>query len=352
MNNLELNPGEIKVFNDHDNFHFCLVTNSEIEGNIFVKEDGGFKTYKKYIINDENNFEKLLSASIPEKSCIVVISPYVFFQSPPQEMLNNRRLIAMACNSTPTSLEDINHFWKCVINTDHIEQQKITDNFFSIGERAKYLKFIDYENETSAIFNHLQEDYLWSEQTGIMSDGEQQLAPSGEISVLPLNIQNFDETLRLNFNGSIALHGTPILHNGTPSFTRDDQKRMYSRLNAMSSSAIIADIKDGEITNIKASTPIANKAVDMMQSMFDVDSRYRILWEIGFAINKNLVLRDGNHAMNETYGGPNGTIHFGLGLTPYTQYHLDIVCQNMNVLTDKDFYLIGPNKKNSKNNSK
>jgi len=49
--------------------------------------------------------------------------------------------------------------------------------------------------------------------------------------------------------------------------------------------------------------------------------------EIGFAHNVTLQLLDGNHAMNEVYGGLNegsdGCLHWGLGLTPYTQYHLD-----------------------------
>lgn len=38
-----------------------------------------------------------------------------------------------------------------------------------------------------------------------------------------------------------------------------------------------------------------------------------------------LGIRRGNHAMNEVYGGRNGAMHWGLGLTPFTQYHLDII---------------------------
>jgi hypothetical protein len=44
--------------------------------------------------------------------------------------------------------------------------------------------------------------------------------------------------------------------------------------------------------------------------------------------------------MNETFGGTDGALHFGLGLTPYTQYHLDIICPFTRVLTDSDEVLI------------
>lgn len=341
MSILEIDPGNIPAFGNHDDHHFCVVTNKEIESNISVHERGGFLSYIKCVVSKECSLEKLLATDIPEKACVVVISPYVLFQSPPQESLGKRRLIAMACNSTPTDMEDIVHFWDCVTNTDHAAQEKRTEDFFAVGENAEYLRFVDPVNGTDAKFMHLHESYLWSEQTGILNDGEQQLAPAGEISVLPLDIQNFDENLRLDFNGTIALHGIPILHSGTPSFTRKDQKRVHDRLSSMSKSAVIATVENGEIINIAPSTPESQQASDMLENMFCVDSRYRILWEIGFAINNSLVLRDGNHAMNEIYGGDHGAIHFGLGLTPHTQYHLDIICPRMNVLTESNVYLIG-----------
>ncbi|EGG95376.1 hypothetical protein IMCC1989_669 [gamma proteobacterium IMCC1989] len=350
MKKLLIEAEKINVFSDCSDKHFCLVTNKELKDLIQIKENNHFISNTIYTIDDEYNFEYILHKTLPDNACVLVISPYVFFESPPQKTLGNRRVIAMACNSTPTSIDDIAHFWECLVQTDPQEQQLKTDVFFELGQESQHLRFIDYKNNTEAVFMHMDESYLWSEQTGILNDGEQQLAPSGEISVLPINIQEFDKTLRLDINGTIALHGTPILHNGTPSFTREDQKRIHSNLSKISKSAIIATIKNGEITDIKATSPISQKAVDTLNCMFEIDSRYRILWEIGFGINKNIKLRAGNHAMNETYGAENGCIHFGLGLTPYTQYHLDIICPNMNVLTDNNTTLIGTPKKIKKMN--
>ena len=82
MSNLRINPEKITLFSDYDNHHFCLVTNEEIADKILVQEYGGFMSYKKYMINEDYSLERLLSTDIPRKACVVVISPYVFFQSP------------------------------------------------------------------------------------------------------------------------------------------------------------------------------------------------------------------------------------------------------------------------------
>lgn len=338
---LNINPEKIKAFKGPQKKHFYFVTNKEFVDMFELQDNDGFLSNNVLMLSVDTSFEDLLENSIPEDSCVLVVSPNVFFSSPLQDKIGSRRIIAMACNSTPTHIEDIHHFWDCLINTDPLEQQQRTDVFFELGENSEYLKFIDNTNKTSAIFNHLDESYLWSEQTGLLNDGEQQLAPSGEISVLPIAIQEFNEDLRLDFTGSIAFHGAPILHSGTPSFTRKDQKRIYNDLSVLNDNAVLAELKSGVIEEIFATNGESQKAVDMLNCMFKIDSRYRILWEIGFGINSAIKIREGNHAMNETYGGKNGCIHFGLGLTPYTQYHLDIVCPSMTVLTSDDQLLIG-----------
>ena len=85
----------------------------------------------------------------------------------------------------------------------------------------------------------------------------------------------------------------------------------------------------------------AGRSGSPLEALFRIDSRYRKVWELGFAINTRHELLPGNTAMNETFGGTAGTLHFGLGLTPYTQYHLDIICPLTRVLSDRDEELIG-----------
>ncbi|KST65207.1 hypothetical protein BC008_20365 [Mastigocoleus testarum BC008] len=248
----------------------------------------------------------------------------------------------MACNSTPTSVESIEHFLECGEKTDPYEQEKISEQFFAKGEAASHLKFVDEKCKTVTIFRHLDDGIQWHEQIGELQWGEQQLFPSGEISVLPVDIFTLNLNVKLDINGKLALKGIPVLHSGTPSFLPDDQERIFQALYAMRNHAVIASVHEGVITNIEASDPSAQSAVDMLQAMFDVDSRYRIIIEIGFGVNRHLKLFPGNSAMNEVYANNiNGTVHFGLGLIPHTQYHLDIICPSIKVLSDKDELVFG-----------
>ncbi|MDS7965610.1 MULTISPECIES: hypothetical protein [unclassified Acinetobacter] len=342
MEVISIRPNFIKTFNNPNNDYFCIVTNESLEDKIKITDDSNYIESKIILYKPNDRFENLLENVIPENSHVLVISPDVFFQSPDQKHIGSKRkLIAMACNSTPTDINAIKHFMEIIENTDPDSQQEFADRFFSIGEDSDFLSFVDPVNNTSATFNHLDESYLWSEQAGHLGYGEQQLAPAGEISVLPLRIQEFDETLRLDFNGTIALHGVPILHNGTVSFLREDQKRIFDQLIEIKHNPIIATVENGVITALSDPTGKCPNALNMLNSMFNVDSRYRILWEIGFGVNTHNKILDGNQAMNETFGNTDGAIHFGLGLTPYTQYHLDIICPNTVVKNNKNEYLIG-----------
>lgn len=339
---LTIDPARIRAFGEASETHFFVVTNHSLRDSININRTGGYLDHQVIVYEPEASFVELLTNQVPDRAHILVISPDVFFQSPPQKAIgSHRKLLAMACNSTPTNIDAINHFLRVIEDTDPEKQQRHADRFFELGESATYLEFIDEKNGTHARFNHLDDSYLWSEQAGALGNGEQQLAPSGEISVLPLRIQEFDENLRLDFNGTIALNGTPILHNGTPSFLRTDQQRLHQALSVISDDVLFATVENGVIVDQIAKSPGAEPAAKILQALFLTDSRYRILWEIGFGINTANRILPGNHAMNETFGDTDGAIHFGLGLTPFTQYHLDIVCPNTSVRTDKGDYLIG-----------
>lgn len=327
MTKIQINPTRLRQFGETRNIHFRLVTSASIAPHLEIRPDNDYATREMNVIASMEEFRNLLTAStIPEDAHILVIAPDVFFQSPPPHILGERRkLMAMACNSTPTSISTIAYFIETMERTDPEDQKRRTDRFFESGEASQHFLFRDSQYGTEAIFHHLDESYLWNEQTGYIGWGEQQIAPAGEISVLPLDIQQFNENLRLDINGQLAFKGQCVLHNGTPSYLRTDQHRIYNALDAMHDHAIIADVKDGQISGIRESHSAALPARRMLESMFEVDSRYSVIWEIGFAVNCGLRILRGNHAMNEVFGSHNGSMHWGLGLTPYTQYHLDII---------------------------
>jgi len=330
---IRVDPKNLSQFGPAVGSAFCLVTNPEIKDAIEIVQDAPYEEYLTFELGPEDRFEDILEKQIPEPAHVVVISPERFFQSPDDEQLGaQRKLIAMACNSTPTSLATIRHFLGVMERTSAQAQGEFCDVFFEKAEATESLVYVDERYDTRAELDHLKDGLVWNQQAGPLDWGEQQIVPSGEISVLPIEITDFHEDLRLPLDGEIVIRGYPILHNGTPSFSRSDQARMHAQLSAMNSHGIRCTVQKGQITETRALDEGAVPAVEMLEHMFAVDSRYRIVWEIGHAMNVSLDILPGNHAMNEVYGGERGCLHWGLGLTPFTQYHLDIISPGTTVL--------------------
>nr|WP_184345817.1 hypothetical protein [Streptomyces olivoverticillatus] len=338
---ITVDPGKLSQFGQAAGSTFCLVTNPELTDALEVAETAAYDRFLTLTISAGERFEDLLEKSIPEPAHILVISPYRFFESPDPSLVGRRKIMGMACNSTPTTLTEIRHFLGVMERTSAAEQGAFSDTFFEIAEEAGHLEYVDPRHGTRAVMDHLRDGLVWNQQAGPLDWGDQQIVPAGEISVLPIEIREFQEDLRLPLEGEITLRGYPILHSGTPSFSRADQARIHSRLWTMRDNAIKAVVEDGRITHLTALDAGAAPALEMLEQMFAVDSRYRIVWEIGHALNTALDILPGNHAMNEVYGGTEGCLHYGLGLTPFTQYHLDIISPDTRVVSDNGPSLIG-----------
>ncbi|MFE9255363.1 hypothetical protein [Streptomyces sp. NPDC006879] len=338
---ISIDPGRFSQFGEAIGSTFCLVTNPELVDEIEVVKTASYERFLTIPMGEGDRFEDLLDKSIPEPSHVLVISPHRFFESPDPALVGQRKIMGMACNSTPTTMDDIRHFLGVMERTSAAEQEAFCETFFEIAEESEHLVYADLKHGTRAVLDHLQDGLVWNQQAGPLDWGDQQIVPSGEVSVLPVEIREFGEDLKLPLEGEIVLRGYPILHNGTPSFSRADQARIHSQLWAMKDNAIKATVVDGKITTLEALDPGAAPAVAMLEHMFAVDSRYRIVWEIGHALNTSLDILPGNHAMNEVYGGTEGCLHYGLGLTPYTQYHLDIISPDTRVLSSNGLALIG-----------
>lgn len=339
---ITIDPARLRQFGPATDTVFCLVTNPELAEKIEISKSGGYRDYAVVPFHTGERFEEILNERIPEPAHILAISPQAFFESPTSELLGPRRkLMGMACNSTPTSLNVVKHFLGVMERTSPEEQAVFSDRFFELLESTDQLEYVDAKHGTRAVLRHLDPSLEWNQQAGPLDWGEQQIVPSGEISVLPIEITQFREDLCLPLDGTIALRGYPILHNGTPSFSRTDQARVHAKLAAMNDHAIIATVENGTITDIRPHDPGAKPAVDMLTAMFEVDSRYRKVWEIGHALNSSLDMLPGNHAMNEVYGGTSGCLHYGLGLTPFTQYHLDIISPDVTVYTQSGDVVLG-----------
>ncbi|MGC4986782.1 hypothetical protein ACLQ18_40340 [Streptomyces sp. DT193] len=340
---LVVNPARYSQFGPAEGSVFCLVTNPEIIDLITVVRDAPYAEYRTVLISAGDDFDQLLTdGTIPEESHTLVISPYRFFESPAPEVLGGRRkLLGMASNSTPTTPEVIEHFLKIMEKSSAREQTEFSERFFELAESTENLVYVDERHGTRAVLDHFAEGLVWNQQAGFLDWGEQQIVPSGEISVLPIEIIEFDENLYLPLEGQVAFRGFPILHSGTPSFSRRDQARLQQGLAGLQEHAIVADVTKGKITSLRPFEPEGKPVAEVFDALISVDSRYALVWEIGHALNTSLDILPGNHAMNEVYGGEHGCLHWGLGLTPFTQYHLDIISPDTTVYTENGEVVLG-----------
>jgi hypothetical protein len=343
MKQISIYPDRIPALGNVEDNVFCLVTNRSYLDRFRIEPSSKHRESMMLSFDDGEDFKDLLRHKIPERAHIITILPECLLHSIPRDVLGRRKLLIMACRSGRTDLEGVEHFLRVGENTDPIEQENFAERFFRHGEAAEHLDMVNDDYSTRARFHHMNEGYEWHEQLGRLDWGDQQVFPAGEIAcfLVPLYIEKLQQETRFAVSGQLALKGRPIVQSGPPSFLMEDQERIYQRLSTMQDHAVIIDIADGDVTSVTASDPVCAPAATMLESLFDVDSRFRRIYEIGFAINRHLELWPGNTAMNEVYGGPSGTMHVGLGMLPHTQYHMDIFCIGTKILGKDDEVIFG-----------
>lgn len=338
----QIDVGKMTCFGDSENCEFFVLTETHIAEVLeFVDTDRRYSSVSTVIIEDNDAIYNWLRDNQELKKSVIIAAPSIYTRSPDPSLLGkSTKLGTLACYSTPSTPDSIAHFLKQAEKTDSQYQDKMGDAFFANAEKSLYLVFYDRATGTEARFEHLEDSLQWHEQIGVLDWGQQQLLPSGEISTLPVSVfgQNIDS--RLKFNGVITVSGVVVLHSGSVSFLPEDQEQIYQSLKAIENSPIYLTIEQGAITKIDADEE-DHPARLMLEAMIAVDSRYATLIEIGFGINTNLELYPSNNAMNEVYGGNNGVMHFGFGLLPYTQYHMDFLCPNTSVLNEANEVVFG-----------
>ncbi len=340
MSPVIIDPEKIKHFGDETSKCFAFVTDNDLIDMFEILDNGRYPEIKKLSVSKETDINHLIEEDIPEYSHILVVCPNTFLTSPDYECLKNKKMIVIPCASTPTKLDDIKGLLATIEKTDPVEEESDVETFFSIGRESTELSFVNNKYSTKATFKHLSDGYEWNVQAGRIGWGEQQIAPSGEISVTPKSIMEFDSESTLDINGELTIGGPVIMHCGTPLYLEDDRTRIHNCMNIFNDSPIIVTVENGKVVHIRETDERGKQGVEMLRTLIAIDSRYAILWECGFGINKHHVLRDGNIGMNETHGSNKGVSHWGLGLTPYTQYAFIFLCLDTSVIGSDDKYLV------------
>lgn len=330
-----IRPDRLRAFGEAEDARFCLVTSPSLVGQLAIAEGGGYRETRIVTLTAGRSLSSVLREGlVAEPAHVLAICPGVLLESPPPELLGRRKLMAMPCGSTVVTSRMVEHFLAAVERADPAQQEAFAAAFFERVAAARHLELADRAAGTSAVFRHLDGSYVWNQQAGPIAWGEQQLCPAGELSVLPADVMGYDPGRRLDIEGSLCLSGVPIVHGGSASYLPADQERIYGALATMAGTGLVLHVAGGEIRSVTPRGPAAAPAARMLEALCTLDSRYAVLWEIGFGINRDVELFPGNSGMNEVHGGGNGVLHVGVGLTPFTQYAPIFLCPGSTVLTD------------------
>lgn len=313
-----------------------MVTTAELADDIVIDDGHAYDKVMVMPIGSGDELTTVLQAGLPDRADVLVVCPGLFVTSPSAAAIGDERRVAiMPCGSTPTTRENIRYFLDVIERTDPAAQADRAERFFSAVSDAKELLLVDVERGTTCRFDPGDDDD-WNQQAGPLAWGEQQIAPAGELSVLPTEITQFDSARALALSGALTLRGWPIVHAGYEMALADEQAELYDKLVPLHRNPVIVDIEAGVIVACRpgADTAKAAAAAAVLDNLLTRDPRYRTVWELGFGINTAMSVVPGNCGLNEPYGGTDGVIHIGLGLTPFTRFALTFLCPD-SALTDQ-----------------
>lgn len=320
---------------------FCLVTDTDLAAAYEIDVDG-YDHASAVPIDRTDQLDDVLSSAVPDLADVLVICRRTFLTSPGESAMSGRRMIVMPCASTPVTSEQIRYFLSVLEATDPQAQARRAEAFFAAVESsAESLLLTDAA--TTCRFNALGGDYVWNQQAGPLDPGEQQIAPPGELSVLPMEITDFDPSAGLALDGSLTLRGQPIVHAGYDDDLVQRQAILYQRLQPLTTTPVIVDIAGGVITACRPGEPgpAGLELARVLDELLTEEPRYRVIWELGFGINTDMRLFSANCGLNEPFGGSDGVVHFGLGLTPFTEFALTFLCPSTVLADESGSRLIG-----------
>lgn len=323
---------------------FCLVTTAELADDIVIDDVHAYDKIMVTPIESGDDLSTVLRTAVPARADVLVVCPGLFVTSPSVADIGaERRVAIMPCGSTPTTREDIRYFLDVIERTDPAAQEDRAQRFFSAVSDAEELRLVDVERGTTCQFDLGDDDYDWNQQAGPLAPGEQQIAPAGELSVLPTEITQFDSARVLALSGALTLRGWPIVHAGYAAALAAEQAELYDTLVALHRNPVIVDVEDGVIVACRPGTDTATAAAvtAALDDLLDGEPRYRTVWELGFGINTAMSVVPGNCGLNEPYGGTYGVVHIGLGLTPFTRFALTFLCPDTTLTDHAGNSLIG-----------
>lgn len=324
---------------------FCLITSEQHGEPLFLLPGDGYSRVLHLTLPPGTRLGELIARSVPPDAHVLAVCPGRFLDSPTPQELGGRKLAVLPAGSTPLTDEHVRYFLRTAARTDVAQHARAAEEFFDLVGDNDRLAIVDDASGTEAEFDHTVGECVWNQQAGVLDAGDQQIFPSGKLSVTAAEITTFEPEARLlGLNGDLTLRGWPIVHRHEDPADGADQQRLFAALAPLVSNAVTLHIAAGGIESVTPQTPGATSAAVELEKLLTDDPRYRVIWELGFGINTTTEIIPVNCGPNEVYGATSGVVNLGLGITPATRFALAFLCPRSSLVTSDGAAVLGARK--------
>lgn len=324
---------------------FCLITSEQHGEPLSLLPGDGNSRVLHLTLPPGTRLGELIERSVPEDAHVLAVCPGQFLDSPTAQELGGRRLAVLPAGSTPLTDEHVRYFLRTAARTDVAQHAKVAEEFFDLVGDSDRLTIVDDASGTEAEFDHTVGDCVWNQQAGVLEAGDQQIFPSGKLSVTAAEITTFEPEARLRgLNGDLTLRGWPIVHRHQDPADGADQQRLFEALSPLVANAVTLHVAAGSIEGVTPQTPGAASAAVELEKLLTDDPRYRVIWELGFGINTTTEIIPANCGPNEVYGATSGVVNLGVGITPATRFALAFLCPRSSLVTSDGTAVLGARK--------
>ena len=343
----------IPIYGDCSNVNFTALLSGVLKGNVEFINREGYEKFEVVFIEGEKMTEFINSLPCDQYH-VFCISCDASFKSPPKAS-KNIKLGVLPMYSTGFTFEKLSKALNIIYEIEYDSIYSKSIKIINEIQNSDEIEFINNEYGTSATLDlcaPFQRLYYFN-QTGNIDWGQQTVLPNGEFSILTDYHGEYSYNSKFVLNGELLINGFPILHKGScpcTSFqkpinchneecevvTRSKitdlaQNFVFKRLSDIYHNKYIFHLKNGIVSEI---TPINEKDefFYQIQELMNVDFQYQKIHEIGFGLLDRNYFFPENFLPNELLKG----VHFGLGLTPYTDYHIDLACSALDISIKKN----------------
>jgi len=145
-------PAKLANFGEKVGCNFSVLTTPELESRVRIDDTHSpYNSHVVFLASSAAAAHACIAEQIPDWSHILVMMPGVYFKSPEPAVLGEKKKLGvLACFSTPTDIEQLNHFLRQAENTVPESQIQYAEFFFDVGQKSGHLELSKETNRKNS----------------------------------------------------------------------------------------------------------------------------------------------------------------------------------------------------------